>query len=177
MKKVYIGSKNPVKIESTRQAFEITFPNDTFEFIGFDAESNVSHQPMTDKETRDGSLNRAQNTRDSFLDGDFWVGIEGGVKLIDNNLHAFAWMTILNKTKSGNARTATFQLPPEIAELVNQGIELGEADDIVFSRQNSKQKDGAVGILTGGIIDRTHYYEHAMILALVPFIKKELYPS
>ena len=104
------------------------------------------------------------------------VGIEGGIQQIGDELHAFAWMIVLNKNKTGTARTATFLLPPEIAKLVKQGIELGEADDIVFRRENSKQKDGAVGILTNGIIDRTQYYEHAMILALIPFIKKDLFP-
>ena len=72
MKKVFIGSKNPVKIASTRQAFEKVFPEERFEFIGFNAESDISHQPMTDKETREGSQNRAQNTRDRFPDGDFF---------------------------------------------------------------------------------------------------------
>lgn len=35
------------------------------------------------------------------------------------------------------------------------GMELGEADDHVFERSNSKQEDGAVGLLTKGLIDRT----------------------
>lgn len=69
----------------------------------------------------------------------------------------------------GSSRTATFVLPEEIAALVRQGVELGAADDIVFGRFNSKQSNGAVGILTADAIDRTRYYEHAVILALVPF--------
>ena len=54
--------------------------------------------------------------------------------------------------------------------MVRVGIELGEADDIYFGRTNSKQKDGAVGILTSGEIDRKSYYEHAIIMALIAFI-------
>jgi non-canonical (house-cleaning) NTP pyrophosphatase len=49
-------------------------------------------------------------------------------------------------------------------------MELGVADDIVFSRVDSKRTGGSVGLLSGGLIDRTAYYEHAMILALVPFM-------
>ena len=41
--------------------------------------------------------------------------------------------------------------------------------DMPLGRSNSKQGNGAVGILTADVIDRTHYYEHAVILALVPF--------
>jgi len=28
---------------------------------------------------------------------------------------------------------------------------------------------GAVGLLTGGVIDRVALYEHALVLALIPF--------
>jgi non-canonical (house-cleaning) NTP pyrophosphatase len=103
------------------------------------------------------------------------VGIEGGIEVLDGIMHAFAWMVVKSRTLSGEARTATFPLPPRIKDLVEDGMELGHADDLVFKRNNSKQKDGAVGILTRGIIDRARYYEHALILALIPFLQKELY--
>jgi len=54
-------------------------------------------------------------------------------------------------------------------------MELGHADDMVFKRDNSKQKNGAVGILTHDLIDRASYYEQALILALIPFINKDIY--
>ena len=82
---------------------------------------------------------------------------------------------MLDGSRSGEARTATFQLPPEIAGLVRQGVELGHADDRVFGRSNSKEKDGAIGILTDGLVDRKAYYAHAVMLALVPFKKPGLY--
>ena len=58
-----------------------------------------------------------------------------------------------------------------LASPVSQGIELGVADDMVFGRVDSKRTGGSVGLLSGGLIDRTAYYEHAMILALVPFME------
>jgi len=61
--------------------------------------------------------------------------------------------------------------------LIRQGKELGEADDIVFGRSNSKQENGAVGLLTDNAIDRAQLYEHAMILALIPFKNEALYPD
>ena len=51
---------------------------------------------------------------------------------------------------------------------------MGEADDVVFGRSNSKFKDGAIGILTGGLIDRTRYYKEAVVMSLIPFINKDL---
>lgn len=177
MKKVYIGSTNPVKIACTRLAFEKAFPGEKFDFKGVEVASEVSHQPMNDEETLMGSINRANNVKETYADGNYWVGIEGGIQFIGSELHAFAWVVIISVNRIGKARTATFVLPPEIAMLVKSGIELGSADDIVFNRVNSKQKDGAVGILTNGLIDRTRYYEHAMTLALIPFMKKDLFPA
>lgn len=130
---------------------------------------------MSDQETYSGAWNRADNLKKNHPQADFWVGIEGGIEVIHNVMHAFAWMIVLNNRNQGEARTATFPLPENIKLLVDRGMELGQADDLVFRRSNSKQKDGAVGILTNGIIDRIHYYEHALILALIPFINQKIY--
>ena len=88
---------------------------------------------------------------------------------------AFAWIVVRSKRGVGKSRTGTFVLPPAVAQLIRQGRELGEADDIVFNRANSKQDNGAVGILTGDVIDRTQLYEQAIILALAPFKNEAVY--
>jgi inosine/xanthosine triphosphatase len=176
LKKVYIGSKNPVKVECTKLGFtEIFGDRSEFKFIGKSVLSDVSDQPMTNGETLQGATNRAKNLKKIFADGEFYVGIEGGIQKIGGEMEAFAWVVIMNGDSIGKAQTSTFQLPPKIVELINQGVELGHADDLVFRRSNSKQGNGAVGILTGDIIDRVEYYRHAVILALIPFINKELY--
>jgi len=46
---------------------------------------------------------------------------------------------------------------------------------IVKFRKNSKQKSGAVGHLTKGVIDRTAYYVPAVVLAYIPWENPELY--
>ncbi len=169
MKKVIIASENPVKIEATRAGFQRMYPTQSFDFEGISVSSNVSDQPMSHKETQEGARNRAQNAKTKYPDADFWVGIEGGIHDDDFGMQAFAWIVVLSKEKSSQAQTAIFYLPEPIAELVRGGTELGEADDMYFGRKNSKQKDGAVGILTNGEIDRKSYYEHAMIMALISF--------
>lgn len=58
-----------------------------------------------------------------------------------------------------------------MTDLVRSGIELGVADDQIFHRIDSKKGDGIVGILTQGLIDRSMYYSHALILAFIPFLK------
>lgn len=178
MTKVYIGSRNPVKIECTRLAFEQVFgSNPTFTFVGKSSFSGVSDQPMTNHETLLGAKNRAEKLKKEYPDGNYYVGIEGGIQKVANQMEAFAWVVIMNEHQVGKSQTSTFQLPPKIVTLIDEGVELGHADDIVFNRQNSKQGNGAVGLLTDNIIDRIEYYRHAVILALIPFINRELYQN
>ena len=107
---------------------------------------------------------------------DFYVGIEGGIEESGLDMDAFAWVVIKSKDgRFGKSRTGTFFLPPQLVKLIKQGKELGEADDIVFDRVNSKQENGAVGVLTGNVINRTKYYTDAIILAIIPFKNVELY--
>lgn len=174
-KKIIIASQSPVKIEAVKIAFKKVFVNNALLFESFNAVSNVSDQPMTSDETYLGAKNRANYSYNKKNDADFWIGIEGGVQKTGNELEAFAWVYIKSEKAIGKARTASFFLPNKISELIKQGIELGEADDIVFNLQDSKKKNGAVGILTKDKITRTSYYVDAIILALIPFINNELY--
>ncbi|MFH1450999.1 MAG: inosine/xanthosine triphosphatase [bacterium] len=174
-RKIVIASQNPVKINATLSAFQKMFPAETFEIEGIKVSSEVSEQPQNDLETFQGAQNRAKNASEKVL-ADFWVGIEGGIEQNGTNMAAFAWVLIKSKDGSfGKSRTGTFFLPPKIVELIKQGKELGEADDIVFGRTNSKQENGAVGILTNNVVDRTKYYTEAIVLALIPFKNKHLY--
>jgi len=120
---------------------------------------------------------------------DFSVGLEGGLEKESDELWCMAWMAIFgsksvssddNEKKTseswGFAKTASFLLPPALCDLViNERMELGDADDFVFKSVNSKHGQGTVGKLTNGQIDRTNYYVHALKLALIPWVRPELY--
>ncbi len=173
--KVIIASKNPVKINAVKIGFEKMFPTKDFEFEGISVPSGVKDQPIDNQETMTGAVNRTNNAKTRLQDADYWVGIEGGIEKINDEMEAFAWIVIESKNMKGKARTGTFFLPKKIVELIDEGKELGEADDIVFGGTNSKQKNGAVGILTENIITRTSYYTEAIILALIPFRNFEIY--
>lgn len=176
MKKIILASKNPVKIDAALRGFQSMFPGESFETEGFGVPSGVSEQPMTDAETFTGARNRAENARRERPGADFYVGIEGGIELKGDEMEAFAWVAVINESGVlGKGRTATFFLPPPVAALIAQGKELGEADDIVFGRTNSKQEEGAVGLLTESAITRTSYYVEAVTLALVSFKNPTLY--
>lgn len=173
--RVVVASKNPIKIKCTERAFQQVFPQQDVHITAVSVPSGVADQPMTDKETLAGAINRAKNAQQEIRKADFWVGLEGGIADDGEQMEAFAWIYVIDHTKSGKARTASFFLPPRIRELVLSGVELGHADDMVFDRKNSKHGNGAVGILTHELIDRAAYYEPAVILALIPFVNAELY--
>jgi len=176
MKKIIIASKNPVKINATLSGFQRMFPNEQFEIESVSVSSDVSDQPKSDSETFRGACNRANNACQVNPKADFFVGIEGGIEEKNFEMEAFAWIVIKTKENEfGKGKTGTFFLPPQVAELIKQGKELGDADDMVFGKTNSKQENGAVGILTDNVIDRTKYYVDAIIFALIPFKNKALY--
>lgn len=175
MVQVIIASQNPVKIDAVTMWFMKMFPEENFLFHWISVSSDIGDQPMNEEETLIWATNRAKNAKIDSPDADYRVGIEWGIHMQWEDMLAFAWIVIFGKDKQGKARSSTLVVPKKAAVLVQQGMELGHADDIVFGRNNSKQQNGAVGILTGDVITRTEYYIEPIILALIPFRNKELY--
>ncbi len=173
---VIVASTNPVKINTTKQGFSKMFPSQQIDYSGIKAKSGVPDQPMSEEETIYGAATRAKNVLSLAPSADYAVGIEGGLALRDGNMEAFAWVVIISKEgKYGKGRTGSFFIPNKVAELIKGGMELGDADDLVFARTNSKRSNGAVGILTEDVLTRTTFYEPAVILALIPFKNPKLY--
>lgn len=175
MKQIIVASQNPVKLQAVRMGFEQLFNDETFDVRGVAVPSGVNDQPFTHEETLQGAINRVARAQQEAGAADYWVGVEGGVEDVNGELHAFAWIVVRSASLQGKGCTGTFVLPPRVAELVHGGMELGDADDVVFARSNSKQENGAVGLLTGDVITRTTLYAHAVVLALIPFRNVELY--
>ena len=168
---VVVASHNPVKKAAVRQAFADQFGAENFDLLAVAAESGVSDQPRGDTETRTGAINRANDAAAKHPDADFCVGLEGGVDEIDGRLMTFAWMAIRHRSGDiSKVRSVTLPLPDAVRDLVSGGLELGAANDRVFSKVNSKQKGGAFGLLTNGRITRESVYAQTVSIALIPFV-------
>lgn len=172
--KIIVGSKNPVKLKAAEKAFSTLFPKFTVSVEGVSVPSGVAAQPMSDHETKAGAIERVKGVRKLHPEADFWVGLEGGIERLDGRLWCFAWAIVGSSDQIGEGRSAAFPLPNEISKLVEQGHELGTADDMLFGRVNSKQQDGTVGILTHGALTRLDYYVQPLMLALIPALNREL---
>ncbi|RMF44876.1 MAG: non-canonical purine NTP phosphatase [Anaerolineae bacterium] len=164
-----IASQNPVKIAAALAGFQRMYPQETFNAQGIDVPSGVSDQPMSDEETRRGARNRAERARAEYPQANYWIGIEGGLHPDAETFLALAWVHVIAADgRRGEARSGAFHIPPPVSALVREGLELGDADDIVLGQSNSKQKNGAVGLLTGNALTRADFYEQAVLLALIP---------
>jgi inosine/xanthosine triphosphatase len=151
---IVVASTNPVKMNASLLGFQQMFPAQTWEVQGLSVPSLVRDQPLSDAETLLGATNRAHGARQARPTADFYVGIEGGVEqLADGTMSVAAWVVVLNRDGlHGKSETGTYFLPLEVSRLVESGLELGEADDRVFGGENTKQKNGSVGLLTGGCL-------------------------
>lgn len=177
MQTVVIASLNPVKISAVKHAFQRVFPQETFAFIGVETDSGVKDQPDTEEECLCGATQRAQNSRELHPEGQYWVGIEAGIERRNGEMASFSWTVILShEGRVGKATTGISFLPPAVVRHIDAGLELGDAMDLVFAEKHSKQKNGAVGLLTGNAVTRREVHENAVVLALIPFKNPELYP-
>ncbi len=174
-----VGSENPVKIHCVAQAVAEFWP--AARVVGINTDSHVSAQPKSEQEMYTGALNRAQQALDKITAAHYGVGIEGGI--VDSfedgrdGMWAFAVVVIVDRNERSSAgQTGRFKLPEGVARLIrDDGLELGEADDRFFGRHNSKQNEGAIGILSAGKITRLELYKPAVIFALLPFLHPEYY--
>lgn len=174
--RIIVASKNPVKIAAVRNGFATMFYGEQFEIEGISVPSGVPDQPMSGSEALLGATNRANNAANAVPDADYFVGLEGGVEDKNGEMRSFAWIVVRNRDgKTGKGKTGEFVLPPKVRELILGGMELGNADDVVFGKSNSKQTNGAIGILTHDVIDRAALYTPAVIFALIPFVNNSLY--
>lgn len=177
MPTLIVGSTNPVKMKCFELGLQQMFPDLAYTVEGVKAESGVPDQPMGHEETIRGARNRALRARELKPEADLFAGVEGGIITDEHNrLVAVAWVVIIDKNgRDSQASTGTFLLPPQLAADVKAGLEMGLAAEKLHGTTNVKQGLGTVGILTQGVMDRTAYYVHAVILALIPFKNPTLY--
>lgn len=173
--KVAIGSKNPVKLQATKNAFMFVWPDKDFEFISVETNSGVNDQPMSDEETIKGAESRAKQAQEK-IKADFGVGLEGGICKINNQYFARAWMAVMDKNGDiGLGSTLSAPLPDKFMKLINDGVELGKAHDIITGRENTKQQEGYFGFISSNHITREKGYINAMIMALAKFKKPDIF--
>lgn len=170
-----VGSTNPVKIAAVRAVIHHVWP--LCEVKGILAESGVADQPYGDADTQRGARSRAQFALDAVTDADLAVGLEGGVVVEpDGSMRTCAWAVVRDRRgQDGMGGSLAMPLPDAVAERLRAGEELGHAMDAVASTVGTKWGQGAVGILTAGLIDRQRAYETLVTYALARWLAPDYF--
>lgn len=171
-RRIAVGSTNPVKVAAARAVIAPLAPHAVID--GVAVPSGVPDQPWGDTETIRGALARAHAAREA-LDADLGVGLEGGVVgEADGTVRTCAWAAVVDaRGVESVGGSLAMPLPPQVATLLRDGVELGHAMDRIAETQGIKHGAGAVGLLTAGLVDRQRAYEHLLAYALAKWLAPE----
>ncbi|WP_435335360.1 inosine/xanthosine triphosphatase [Haloarchaeobius sp. TZWWS8] len=172
--RVGVGSQNPVKLAAAEQALE-SLPGATIEAVA--VESGVPEQPRGTEETVQGATNRARRAYEAGT-FDLGIGIEGGVaELVQPasgrgpaDLYLVMWAVVYGGSREERAAGPSIRLPDHVAARIRDGEELGPVMNDEFDRDDVARSEGAIGIFTGGSVDRQVALESAVAGALGPFV-------
>jgi len=170
--RVHVGSDNPVKARAVRRVL-----GDIFERVRVTTvpvATGVPEQPV-DQRAPVGAMNRA---RSALKNADFGVGIEAGL-LWDAS--AGDYLDVQYCAVVDRAGRVTlghgpgFEYPPAVLERVKAGQTVGEAMAELTGVREIGSKYGAIGYLTERRMDRDTLTEAAVLMAMVPRIRRDLY--
>lgn len=162
--KIAVGSTNPVKVSVVQNVARKIWPE--VEVQGIDVPSGVAEQPHTEAEAIEGALNRA-GTALQKLSSYYGAGLEAAA--IDYKYGTFTvhWVAVVDsKGRAGLGNGGGVMLPEKVAAEIRKGRELGPVMDEFVGGHNTKQKDGAIGILTNNLVTRTTSFEKTVATLL-----------
>lgn len=177
--KIIVGSKNPNKVDAVKDVFIERFPDDSIEVILKDVPSDIPEQPLSLDITITGAINRAKN---AFENGcDMSIGIEGGLIPVPQSHSGYMQCEaciLYDGEHIYLGLSGAFNIPKDIIKsITEEGMHLSDAfrhhgytkDDYIGYRE------GAIGVLSKGMIDRKKFTEHAIQMSLVHYISKEIF--
>jgi non-canonical (house-cleaning) NTP pyrophosphatase len=174
-----------------------------FEIVGIEVPSGVRHTPLSREDLMAGARHRAEALVQRALAENtpwkYFVGLEGGIDVIPGpyampNLDVLPdvdivseagkrwvflenWAYVTDGTPLGAfGQSGAILLPDSLAKtVVDDGVELSEAIDALTGRHNIRDREGAWGILTRGLISRQEAFRLAVINAFAPFFNRDVY--
>jgi inosine/xanthosine triphosphatase len=172
--RVRVGTENPVKVRAVRRAFRSAAIEASVQ--GVPTRSGVPAQPF-EHDIVKGAIRRARSAIDA---ADFGVGIEAGLVWDTRIRDHFDVQYCAVLDRSGRLTIGHgpgFVHPPAVLERVKGGATVGDAMAEVSEVRDIGAKFGAIGYLTKRAMDRDRLTEAAVLMALVPRIRPELYPA
>ena len=170
-----LASANRAKEAAVRLAFRrLRVP---YRLVTVPVDSRVSSQPRTEQETILGASNRAQALLERTR-VDLAIAFEGGV---DRNLwgtFTCEWCVVLDRFGSrGIGGGAQLLLPPDVADALAAGEDLGAITDRLTNRTGTGSAEGILGILTRGRVSRSEAHAQILTLALARYLSAPFYEN
>jgi inosine/xanthosine triphosphatase len=175
--RVAVGTSNRVKVEAVTQAFRTAFPGLAVKVRQIRVRSGVPEQP-TEAETYRGAQLRAERALAASHDADYAVGVEAGLMrsaILGRHLDV-QYVVILDKEGGRSAsHGGGFYYPRHVEEEILRGRTVSAVLGPIAGDPRLGSTSGAVGFLSKGVVDRRELTRHAVLLALVPRIRRDLY--
>ncbi|MER1958489.1 MAG: DUF84 family protein [Solibacillus sp.] len=169
--KIAVGTENKAKVGAVEAIVREYYPEAQLENL--EVASDVSVQPFSNEETRQGAINRARNTL-LKTNADLAFGLEGGVDEIEGVMYCCNWGAVAMKDGTViSSSGAQFALPEVIAKELRIGKELGPIMDVYTNTENIRHHQGAIGIFTNNLIDRQQMFEHILKLLVGQVLFKQ----
>lgn len=164
---VVVGSGNPVKEAAVSETLGDRADQVTRKVV----DSGVSDQPRSHSETLQGAETRAVRAFDAG-DYDLGIGLEGGITEPEftSGTYLIMWGVATDGDRIGRAAGPQFQLPHSVAKSVHEGRELGPALDDHLGREGTKYEEGAAGVISKGLTDRSEALGQAVAGAVGPLL-------
>lgn len=174
--KIIISTENKAKTQAVEEVLRRVWSN--IELISEKFPSNVSEQPLSEKEGIVGAVNRANNAKLKHLDADYYIGMEGYVDTNEYGMFLAGVVTIIDKDGNiGIGSSAKMLLPVSIQKKIEEGYELGPLikEMMGATNDNIRQYDGTNGILSKGLYNRVDEFKNATECALARFQSPEFF--
>jgi len=141
---------------------------------GVSVESGVAPEPL-EQDVVLGAITRAKKALGS---GDFGVGIEAGLfwnESVRDHLDV-QYCAIVDKAgRLTVGHGPGFAYPPAVVALVEKGMTVGQAMERITGISGMGSRQGAIGYLSRGHVNREQITKMAALTAFLPRIRRELY--
>jgi inosine/xanthosine triphosphatase len=170
--RIVVGSDNQIKIDAVRDVMARIYAR--VEVTGVRAATNVGEQPH-EEETLHGATERAKK---AIGQADFGVGLEAGVFEMEYGMYDLQYCVVMDKRGHMTiGHGSGFRYPPDVAEKVRMGWSVGDSFRELYGWDKDGKKEGAISYLTNGLLRRKELAEQAVLAAMVPRIRRDLYPD
>lgn len=175
---VAVGSKNNTKIEAVRLVLKEYNQRGVLEDadVVSVAVQTPTAQPLTLEATVEGAKMRAEFAKNFYQYCTWGIGLEGGLILLPGSRTGYEERTYCALYDGRNfffGSSPGFEHPASVIQCVlQQKVDISEAYKLCGLTDAAKigEKEGCIGLLTHGIMDRTEYNKLAVLMALTQIV-------